>query len=467
VRGCCWLVVLSACGRFGFDASSGTGDANGVIDGATPDIALAPGEKTAYIKAHNTDAYDVFGWSIALSLDGNTLAVGAPLEDGSANTVDGADDNGRDNSGAVYVFVRTADSWSQQAYIKPSVSDVDDQFGYAVALSSDGNTLAVGAPTRDSFGADSGAAFVFTRTGTTWSQEAVVTSTAPGADDWFGASLALAPAGDSLAVGAFQDDGISNTVPDTGAVFIFDRVGTSWGVGTVLREANQDPADAFGYSVAFADGDRLAVGAPNEDGDGTVQTNNAVTEAGAVFVFTRSGVSWTPEGYLKAPTPTAGDFVGKQVSIAATGDVVVAAAAGDDSVLSNSGAAYVYTRAGTTWFGAMRLKATMPTDDGQFGATVAISGDGMHCAIGAPLEDGAGADTGTTYLYDGTTGDRTMTAPSPTTGDQFGAAVALSSDGRTRAFAIPREDGGATGINAPIDDAAEDSGAVLITYFGE
>jgi hypothetical protein len=452
----------------GFDASTGADGANSVVDaGATPDIALAPGEKTAYIKAHNTDAYDVFGWSLALSADGNTLAVGAPLEDGSATTINGANDNGRDNCGAAYVFVRVGDSWSQQAYIKPTASDVDDQFGYAVALSSDGNTLAVGAPTRDTFGADSGAAFVFTRTGTTWSQQAVVTSTAPGADDWFGASLALAPAGDQLAVGAFQDDSISNTVPDTGAVFIFDRVGTSWGVGTVLREANQDPSDQFGYSVAFADSDRLAVGAPNEDGDGSAQTHTAVPEAGAVFVFVRSGVSWMPEGYLKAATPTAGDFVGKQVSIATNGNVVVAAAAGDDSVLSNSGAAYIYTRAGTTWSAPMRLKATTPADDGQFGATVALSGDGLHAAIGAPLEDGAGADTGTAYLYDGTTGDRTMTSPSPTTGDQFGGSVALSSDGRTRAFAIPREDGSATGIDAPIDDAAEDSGAVLLTYFGQ
>jgi hypothetical protein len=443
-------------------------DANEVDDASvTPDIALAPGEKTAYIKAHNTDAYDVFGWSLALSADGNTLAVGAPLEDGSANTINGADDNGRDNCGAVYVFVRTGDAWSQQAYIKPNASAVDDQFGYAVALSSDGNTLAVGAPTQDTAGADAGIAFVFARTGTSWSQQTVVSAATPDANDWFGASIALSASGDTLAVGAFQDDGASNAVPDTGAVYTFERTGTSWSVGATLRETNQDPSDEFGYSVAFADGDTLAIGAPNEDSDGTAETNNAVTEAGAVFVFVRSGLAWIPQGYLKAPSPTAGDFVGKQVSIATNGNVVLAAAAGDDSILSNSGAAYVYTRAGTTWSAPAQLKATTPADDGQFGATVALSGDGMHCAIGAPLEDGSGADTGIAYLYDGTTVDGTMTSPSPTTGDQFGGSVALSSNGRTRAFAIPREDGSATGIDAPIDDAAEDSGAVLLTYFGQ
>lgn len=455
------MVVLSACGRLGFDATSRANDANG---DAAPDIALAPGEKAAYLKAHNTDAYDVFGWSLALSGDGMTLAVGAPLEDGSGNTINAADDNGRDNCGAVYVFVRTGDTWSQQAYIKPLANAVDDQFGYAVALSFDGNTLAVGAPTHGP--SDTGAAYVFTRTGTTWSQDSVITLASGDPEDWFGAALTLSTAGDWLAVGAFQDDGVGNGVADAGAVFVFDRT-TSWGLAATLRETNPDPSDHFGYSVAFADGDRLAVGAPNEDGDGTAQTNNAVQEAGAVFVFTRSGVSWTPEGYLKLPTPTAGDFVGKQVSIAASGDIVVAAAAGDDSVLSNSGAAYVFTRAGTMWFATARLKATSPIDDGQFGATVAISGDGTHCAIGAPLEDGPGADTGTAYLFEGTTSDRTMTAPSPTTGDQFAAAVAISSDGRTRAFGIPREDGSATGIDAPIDDDAEDSGAVLITYFDQ
>ena len=460
-------MALSACGRLGFDDSSRANDANGGVGDVAPDIALAPGERTAYLKPHNTNAYDVFGWSLALSADGNTLAVGSPLEDGSTNTINGPDDNSRDNCGAVYVFTRTGDVWSQQAYIKPSVSAVDDQFGYAVALSSDGNTLAVGAPTQDTAGTDAGIAFVFARTGTTWSQQTVVSAATPDVNDWFGSALALSASGDTLAVGAFHDDGSSNALTDTGAVYIFERVGTSWSVGATLRETNQDPSDEFGYSIAFADDTTLAIGAPNEDSDGTAQTNNAVPEAGAVFVFVRSGPGWMPQGYLKAATPTAGDFVGKQVSISTSGSAVLAAAAGDDSVLSNSGAAYVYTRSGTTWSAPTQLKATTPKDDGQFGATVALSGDGLHCAIGAPVEDGAAADTGAAYLYDGTTSDRTLTGPSPTTGDQFGGAVALSSDGRTRAFAIPREDGSSSGINAPIDDAAEDSGAVLVTYVGQ
>ena len=474
MRRCCWLVALSACGRLGFDDSSRTGDANNDAI-VVADIALAPGEHVAYIKAHNTNAYDVFGWSLALSLDGSTLAVGAPLEDGSANVIDGPSDNGRDNCGAVYVFVRNGDVWSQQAYIKPAVNDVDDQFGYAVALSSDGNTLAVGAPTEDSASlqvtdnsvSNAGAAYVFNRTGTTWTQGAFLKAAAPNIDDWFGSALALSGNGTALAVGAFQDDGAGNTIANTGAVFTFDRNANTWPPGPTLRETNQDPSDEFGYSIALSlDGNTMAVGSPGDDSDGSAQTDNSVSEAGAVHIFTRSP-TWIPQGYLKATAPISGDFVGKKVAIAASGDVVLAAAAGDDTFISNSGAAYVYTRTGTIWSSATQLKATTPADDAQFGSSVALSGDGAHCAIGTPMEDGPAVNTGVTYLYTGTTNEGAIVAPQPTEGDQFGSSVALSNDGRTRAFALDREDGSRFGINAPIDNDAEDSGAVLVTYFGQ
>lgn len=457
------MFALSACGRFGFD-SERTTDANpgGTLDGA-PDIALAPGEHAAYIKAHNTNAYDVFGWAVALSGDGNTLAVGSPLEDGSANVVNGADDNGRDNCGAVYIFVRNGDTWSQQAYIKPLANAVDDQFGYAVALSNDGNTLAVGAPTEGAM--DTGAAYIFLRNGTTWSQDVVIRLGSGDPDDWFGAAVTLSAAGDRLAVSAFHDDGPANNVMDSGAVFILDRA-TNWGLSFALREPNPDPSDEFGYSVAFSDANTIAVGAPGEDSDGSAQTDNSVPESGAVFVFVSTTPTWTLQGYLKATTPVAGDFVGKQVSLAGGGNVLLASAAGDDSIIANSGAAYVYTRSGMAWSAPTQLKATTPTNDAQFGTSVALSADGAHCAIGTPMEDRADINTGVAYLYSGATNDGVVASPSPTTGDQFAAGVALSTDGRTRAFAIPREDGSAFGIDAPIDDLAEDSGAALVTYFG-
>lgn len=174
----------------------------------------------AYLKASNTGTGDVFGWAVSLS--GETLAVGAPHEASSAAGVGGdqADDSAAD-SGAVYVFVRTGTSWSQQAYLKASNTGPGDSFGMAVSLS--GETLAVGAPFEDSSATgpggdqaddsaiDPGAAYVFTRAGVTWTQEAYLKASNTDSSDYFGASVSLS--GDSLAVGAWSEDSGATGIP--------------------------------------------------------------------------------------------------------------------------------------------------------------------------------------------------------------------------------------------------------------
>ena len=110
-----------------------------------------PWTQQAYLKASNTDAYDSFGFSLALSANGNTLAVTATREDSNARGINGnQEDNSAEDSGAVYVFTRTGGRWSQQAYVKSSNSDAGDQFGWSVTLSDDGNVMVVGAPTEQS-----------------------------------------------------------------------------------------------------------------------------------------------------------------------------------------------------------------------------------------------------------------------------------------------------------------------------
>ena len=106
----------------------------------------------AYIKASNTDADDYFGTTVFLSTDGNTLAVGTASEDSNATGIDGDQNNNSDtnSSGVVYIFTRSADSWSQQTYIKASNTDADDYFGSSISLSADGSSLAVGAYGEDS-----------------------------------------------------------------------------------------------------------------------------------------------------------------------------------------------------------------------------------------------------------------------------------------------------------------------------
>jgi hypothetical protein len=201
----------------------------------------------AYIKASNTEATDEFGGSAALSGDGNTLAVGAGLEDSAATGVNGDQaDNSASLAGAVYVYTRDiSDVWTQQAYVKASNTDALDGFGFIVALSGDGNTLAVGADGESSVATgvngdqannsafNAGAAYVFTRdSGGVWTQQDYVKASNTDALDVFGGSVALSGDGNTLAVGAHQErsaatgvngDQADNNVSRAGAVYVFRR----------------------------------------------------------------------------------------------------------------------------------------------------------------------------------------------------------------------------------------------------
>jgi len=308
----------------------------------------------AYIKASNTNAGDHFGASVALS--GDTLAVGADQEDSNATGINGTqDDNSRDNAGAVYVFTRDGETWSQQAYIKASNTDAGDSFGTSISLS--GDTLAVGAngeasatigvngDEEDNSLVNSGAVYVFTRDGESWSQQAYIKASNTGHDplsisnDAFGWSIAVS--GDTLAVGAvFEDsnatgvdgDQADNSQPDAGAVYVFTRDGETWSQQAYLKASNTDGGDEFGWSLALS-GDNLAVGSPYEDssatGVGGDQTNNGVSNSGAVYLFRRSGADWNQSAYIKTANTDNGDFLG--YSVALDGDVLSAGAIGEDS----------------------------------------------------------------------------------------------------------------------------------------
>jgi trimeric autotransporter adhesin len=187
----------------------------------------------AYVKASNTGSGHEFGHAVALSGDGDTLAVGAPLENSSAAGIDGTPDELAPGAGAAYVFVRDGSSWSQQAYVKASNSAAGDQFGQAVALSGDGDRLAVGAHLEDGgtsgigtvpndAAADAGAAYLFVRqAGQPWAESAYLKAPTTTAGDQFGFALAQATAGDVLAVGArFENSsatGIGGNQQDSGA----------------------------------------------------------------------------------------------------------------------------------------------------------------------------------------------------------------------------------------------------------
>jgi len=332
------------------------GDAD-VAPGAPVDVALGPGpaviavtvtaasgdaltyriavQRTpvVHLKASNTGAYDNFGEGLAIS--GDTLAVGASDESSAAPGV-GADQTNDDAryAGAVYVFTEAAGTWSQQAYIKASNPGARDQFGTAVAL--DGDTLVVGAPGES--------------------------SSARGSD------------------GDQSDDSASFA----GAVYVFERRAGIWAQTAYLKASNAGASDAFGASVAVS-GDTLVVGAPGEASGGADPGDDSAPGAGAAYVLQRKDGAWTETAYLKASSPDAGDGFGTSVALAgdtiAVGAPVEASAARgiDGDATSNAapyaGAAYVFARAGGAWSPLAYLKASNSRTNVAFGVSVAASGD--------------------------------------------------------------------------------------------
>ena len=326
----------------------------------------------AYLKASNTDPADGFGSSVAVS--GGTVVIGAWPEDSNATGLNGdQSDNSANFAGAAYVFVNSETGWSQQAYLKASNNEKDDNFGVSVAAS--GDTVVVGARGEDSFitgingiqsnngSPASGAAYVFVRSGSTWSQQAYLkpSNTDPG--DTFGESVAVS--GDTVVVGAFREDSRGTGVSggqsnhpaglDSGAAYIFVRNGTTWSQQAYLKASNTDALDAFGVSVAVS-GDTVVVGAHNEDSNATGvdgdQSNNSAQIAGAAYVFARTGTAWRHQAYLKASNADSFNAFGN--SVAVSGDIQVVGAFFEDgsatgvngdqrgSGLSRPGAAYIF-----------------------------------------------------------------------------------------------------------------------------
>lgn len=343
----------------------------------------------AYIKAANAEANDHFGEGLALSGDGNTLAVGADLEDSALPGINGnPTNNAASNSGAVYIYARNDSTWAQQAYVKASNAETDDYFGAALALSDDGNTLAVGAFGEDSAAtgvrgnpvddceaanrancaANSGAVYIYTRSGTTWTEQSYVKATNTDADDWFGLPVALSGDGNILAVGATGESGAirgidgdqtSNAAASSGAAYIYARVGGVWTRSAYVKATNTEADDLFGFAIALSgDGNTLVVGAHVEDGTATGingdQEGNAFSFAGAAYVYTRGGATWKSHAYVKAPNADPEDSFGIAVALSGDGNTLAVGAFKEDSVATgvggdqtndaalDSGAVYLY-----------------------------------------------------------------------------------------------------------------------------
>lgn len=234
------------------------------------DTTLPPataGEAISLVQSKGQSG-DAFGGAVVLSTDGSTLAVGALY----------ADVNGNADQGSVTVFTRSGSSWAEQGVLTVDGA-ANDWFGYSIAMSSDGGTIAVGAvyATVDGNKAQ-GSASVFARQGGKWSLQKTVTAADGAAGDLFGYSVSLSADGGTLAVGATGSDVDGNA--DQGTASVFTRDG-GWALQATLTTATAAAKANFGTSVSLsADGNTLAVGGPNAG-------------AGAANVFTRANGAWS------------------------------------------------------------------------------------------------------------------------------------------------------------------------------
>jgi hypothetical protein len=370
-----WSVAVSddtvAVGAYG-EASNQTTITNGATASADNNAPAAGAvyifrrtgvtwTQEAYLKAPNTEAYDNFGWSVAVS--GDTVAVGASFEDSDQTTITNGTNANANNSafsaGAVYIFKRTGVTWTQEAYLKAPNAGPDDAFGYSVAVS--GDTVAVGAyqeasnqttiingatASADNNAFAAGAVYIFRRTGVTWTQEAYLK--APNAETYDSFGISVAVSGDTVAVGAYREDSSQTTITngatasannsayEAGTVYIFRRnTQGTWAQEAYLKAPNAETNDSFGYSVAVSS-DTVAVGAYYEDSNqititngATASSDNNAANAGAVYIFRRTGVTWAQDAYLKAPNAEGVDQFGS--SVAVSGDTVAVGAIGEAS----------------------------------------------------------------------------------------------------------------------------------------
>jgi hypothetical protein len=359
---------------------------------------------------------DQSGWSVSLSADGSTLAIGARHNDGSGNSFD--------NRGHVRIYTFVNGTWVLQKEIDGE--GTLDESGRSVSLSADGSTLAVGAILNNENGTASGHVRIYKRVDTEWNLQQEINGEA--AYDNCGRSVSLSADGSTLAIGATNNAG-------SGHVRIYTLVnGNEW---TLQQEIHGEAGgDQFGISVSLsADGSTLAIGAISNDENGG--------NSGHVRVYKRVGIEWNYQQEINGEA--FGDESGYSVSLSANGSTLAIGAIGNDGSGGNSGHVRVYKDVSGTWVYQAEINGKAVSDGS--GWSVSLSADGSTLAIGAPYNDGGGISTdnrGHVRVYTDVSGTWTLQKEinGEAGGDQNGYSVSLSADGSTLAIGAPYNDGG-------------------------
>ncbi len=309
---------------------------------------------------------DQFG--ISVSIDGDYAAVGAVYIGFGAI-----------HEGWVYIYKRSGSTWAQEAKLLAQSGSVDDAFGVSVSIS--GESLVVGASQDDDNGTNSGAAYVYKRSGTTWSFEAKLLASDGSNSDYFGDSVFMN--GEYVIVGAGFDDVEGS---DSGSAYVYSRSGTTWTEEQKLFPNNAAAGDKFGSAVSIYD-DYALVGAPNNDANG----NNS----GSAYIFKRSGSTWNQNDHLIPTDGASDDFCGTSVCI--SGNNAVFGSRLHDAGGSNAGAAFMYTLSGENWIQIPTLIASDAANNDWFGRSVSVSGE--YAIVGVAGDDDNAYGAGSAYLY--------------------------------------------------------------------
>jgi IPT/TIG domain len=356
-----------------------------------------------------------FGSSVAISADGNTAVVSSPGVNGE--------------TGAAWIFTRSGESWSQQgAKLTGIEAGPEARFGESVALSSDGNTALIGGP---GVNGEAGAAWVFTRSGSTWAQGPKLTGGGETGAAQFGVGVALSGDGNTALIGSGLDNG------RVGAVWVFTRSGSNWAQqGAKLTGAGESGTGGFGDNVALSsDGNTALVG-------GAVDNEGV----GAAWVLTRSGESWTQQGAKLTGAGEGGKgLFGSSVALSGDGNTALIGAGNDNG---GAGGAWVFTRSGSLWSQqGEKLTGAGESGESGFGRSVALSANGNTALIGGPA-DGEGkpvspgssvgaawtfARSGSTWTQQG----QKLTGGGELGEGRFGESVALSTEAGTALIGAP------------------------------
>lgn len=372
-------------------------------------------------------ADDNLGAGAALAADASFAVLGAT----------GQDDGATLNTGAAFVFTRSGTTWMQGQMLRAADGDrtTNENFGQSVAISADGMTIAIGSEFEDEGAVSNrGAVWIFVPSGGMWTLQTKLLASDKVAGDHFGRSVALSADGNTLLVGAPDQDepGTNNN----GAAYVFNRAagGTTWTETKRLFASDIAADEAFGHAVALsADGTTALIGANAEDDGG-------LTDNGAAYVFTLNAGMWMQQAKLLASNKAAANNFGTSVALSGNGNIALIGAEGQsEGALAKNGAGYIFLRAGTAWTELAILRAADAASSDLLGSSAALSSDGELALLGsrgkAPSSRGAGyvfVRAGNVYAQ-----QAKLTASDGATSDNLGKAAALSADGTRAIIASP------------------------------